>query len=369
MQENIRAVASEFDFGGTIAAVRAHGQGLINDTYEVLIDSARPTRAILQRINRRVFPHPEVIMRNMVTLLEHAAAREGGASSGLRFPALYRTRTGEPWFVDETGDGWRAMTFIEHTRVLQRLTHRAQATEVGRAMGRFHALVRDLDPRLLRDGRPDYHDTPRHLDRLDRAVSRAEARAIDAEIRSWLVFVDERREGVDVIEKALRAGRIPRRPVHGDTKLNNFLFDETEDRVVSLIDLDTVRPGIVHHDIADCLRSCCNRAGESPDRAQPVRYDLALGQAILSGYFETGEVRAGDIEVSHLYEAIRLIPFELGMRFLADHLEGDRYFKIDYPGQNLWRAATQFRLTADVERQRSAIEDAISGLTARLPTR
>jgi Ser/Thr protein kinase RdoA (MazF antagonist) len=360
----VREIACRFDLGGEIAGVETHGRGLINDTYLVEVAARAAARVILQRINRRAFPQPEAVMRNMAAVLEHAARRRPGADGDLRFPALYRTWNGELFTTDDSGDGWRAMTFIERTRVLGRLESPGQAAEVGRAMGRFHAIMRDLDPETLSDTRPDYHDTPRHLRRLDEAARQAEAGlAASAEVRRWLDFVEARRTEVDAIGQAARAGLIRRQPVHGDTKLDNFLFDEERRRAISLIDLDTVRSGLPHHDVADCLRSCCNVAGESPGQDSAAGYDVEICRAILQGYFGAAETAPGDIDAAHLYAAIRLIPLELGMRFLADYLTGDRYFKTDFAGQNLLRAATQFRLVADIERQRAAIEDAIVAAT------
>ena len=148
-----------------------------------------------------------------------------------------------------------------------------------------------------------------------------------------------------------------------------MLFDVDSDEAVSLIDLDTVKPGTVHHDIADCLRSCCNRSGETAADANAVRYDLDMGRAGLAGYFAAAGEQARALHPDELYAAIRLIPFELGVRFLADHLDGDRYFRIEHAGQNLVRAGTQFRLATDIERQRAAIEDMIAALAADTATR
>jgi hypothetical protein len=55
--------------------------------------------------------------------------------------------------------------------------------------------------------------------------------------------------------------------------------------------------------------------------------------------------------VALLFAAIRLIPFELGLRFLTDHLQGDRWFRVSAPGQNLAKARIQFALVADIERK------------------
>lgn len=355
--------ASAFDLPGGVLEVRPHGRGLIHDTYLVATASAAAPHAILQRINRRAFGRPELIMENLCTLLEHARAR---GDSGLRFPALYPTHRGEWLHADAEGGLWRAMTYIERTRSYHRPESPRHAQAAGRALGRFHALVGDLDPARLHDTRPDFHHTPRHIERLDRVLAGAEAQRRSAgEVASWLEFIDARRRGADAIEAALARGLIARQVVHGDPKLDNVLFDEGSDEAVSLIDLDTVKPGTVHHDVADCLRSCCNRAGESAAGGQLVRYDLEMCRAGLTGYFDAAGGAARGLRAEDLYEAIRLIPFELGVRFLADHLDGDRYFRIEFAGQNLLRAATQLRLAADVERQRAAIEDLAGELIAR----
>lgn len=354
------AAAAAFALGGPVLEVRSHGRGLIHDTYVVRCGAPAVSHAILQRINRRAFERPELVMENLHALLGHAARR--GADSGLRFPAPYRTHTGYDLHTDAEGNVWRAMSYLERTCSYHRPVHAGHAREAGRALGRFHALVRDLDPARMHDTRPDFHHTPRHLERLDAALARADASRRDREVDVWLDFVAGRREGAAAIESALATGRITRQIVHGDPKLDNVLFDEDSDTAVALIDLDTVKPGTVHHDIGDCLRSCCNRAGETAESADVVRYDADMYRAALGGWFETAGEAARGLHAGDVYQAMRLIPFELGARFLADHLAGDRYFRIDFPGQNLVRAATQFRLSADVERQRAEIEDFIAEL-------
>lgn len=357
-----RAVARAFALPGGVSEVSPHGRGLINDTYVVLPERSGAPRVILQRINRRAFPQPELIMENLRTLFSHAETH--GPDPGLRFPALYPSLSGDFLHVDADGGAWRAMTYLEGTRSHHRPLHPGHAREAGRVLGRFHALLYGLDPDRMHDTRPDFHHTPRHLARMDEALAQADVSRRGGEVQPWLDVIDERRGGADRIERALAAGVITRRVVHGDPKLDNVLFDSERDVAVSLIDLDTVKPGVVHHDIADCLRSCCNRAGEAGTEGD-VGYDLDMCRAGLAGYFEAAGDTARDLRTVDLYEALRLIPFELGIRFLADHLAGDRYFRTDFPGQNLLRAVTQLRLSLDVERQRAAIEDEIESLLER----
>lgn len=354
-----RAAARAFELPGGVSEVSPHGRGLINDTYLVLPERAGGPRVILQRINRRAFPQPELIMENLRILFSHA--RSHGPDPSLRFPALYPSLSGDFLHIDAEGGAWRAMSYLEGTRSHHRPLHPDHAREAGRVLGRFHALLYTLDPDRMHDTRPDFHHTPRHLARMDEALAQADASRRGDELRPWLDIIDERRGGADLIERALAEGVITRRVVHGDPKLDNVLFDSERDVAVSLIDLDTVKPGVVHHDIADCLRSCSNRAGEAGAEGD-VGYDLDMCRAGLAGYFEAAGDAARDLRTADLYEALRLIPFELGVRFLADHLAGDRYFRTDFPGQNLQRAATQLRLSLDVERQRAEIEDEIEAL-------
>ncbi|MDE2089111.1 MAG: aminoglycoside phosphotransferase family protein [Gammaproteobacteria bacterium] len=359
------SAAAAFDLGGSIIDVQPYGRGLINDTYLVRVDADPPRRAILQRINRRVFPEPELITQNLRTLVEHARRRRADAVPGardLRLPDVYTTREGQDFVSDPQGGFWRAQSFIEHTRTVGTLTDPGQAEEVGHALGRFHALIHDLDPNRLHETLPGFHNTPRYLARYTEVAARPRRAPDGADLRQCLAFVEARRPLAEVLETAKRADRLALRPIHGDPKLDNFLFDVRSGRAASLIDLDTVQPGLIHYDIGDCLRSCCNPAGESPADLAAVHFDLDLCRAILKGYLSEARGFLTAQDYGHLYHAIRLIPFELGVRFLTDHLEGDRYFKTDAPGRNLHRARVQFRLTESIEQHAREIEGLIAGL-------
>jgi Ser/Thr protein kinase RdoA (MazF antagonist) len=325
--------------------VEPHGQGLINDTYIVSAGGGR--RLILQRLNPRAFPQPERVQANLRALLAHLAGR-APADGGPVLPGSPRTADGADHYTDPEGGFWRALDFIDHTRTLARLENATQARAVGFALGRFHALAHDLPPERLLVTREGFHQTPLYHERF-RAAAAAFREKPDAELRFCLDFAHARGDIVDTLEAARRSGRIPVRVIHGDPKLDNLLFDEAGERVVALIDLDTAQPGLVHYDLGDCLRSACNPAGESPKDARAARFDLDWCRAILEGYL--GETRGflTAEELRLLPAAARLIPFELGLRFLTDHLNGDRYFKVAYRGHNRLRAATQFRLTESVE--------------------
>ncbi|HAX76424.1 MAG TPA: aminoglycoside phosphotransferase, partial [Cyanobacteria bacterium UBA11372] len=164
-----------------------------------------------------------------------------------------------------------------------------------------------------------------------------------------------------ILENAKTEGKLPLRLMHGDPKINNVMFDTATGKAVSVVDLDTVKPGLVHYDIGDCLRSGCNPAGEETADWQSVRFDTDLAQGILQGYLSVAKAFLTENDYAYIYDAIRLIAFELGLRFFADHLAGNVYFKVKYAEHNLARALVQFKLTESIESQeitiRRIIED------------
>ncbi|MHB8535013.1 MAG: phosphotransferase enzyme family protein [Sulfuricaulis sp.] len=357
-------VAEAFNLGDRIQDIRPYGHGLINDTFVITTTTGR--HVILQRINHRVFPEPVRIMENLRTLGIHIRRRQDEANFGardLRLPEIFSARDGKDYVTDAQGALWRALGFIENTHTLAAFTNPGQAEEAGYALGRFHALTHDLAPARLHETLPGFHNAPAYFARFLRACARPRRVSSDTALLHCLSFVEVRSGLTRALETARHAGRLRLRPIHGDPKLDNFLFDAKSERVVSLIDLDTVQPGLIQHDIGDCLRSCCNPAGESPADIASVRFDLDICRAILGRYLsETRDFLTPD-DYHYIYVAIRLIPFELGMRFLTDHLENDLYFKTDWPGQNLFRARVQFALTAAIEREEERIRSLIAELS------
>ncbi len=351
---SLRAIAARFAIESPPGAIEPLGRGLVNDTFSL---QAGGRRYVLQRINGAVFPDPERIMSNLRVLGEHLA---GQADARLRLPALIMTRDGAFSLRDVDGDCWRLMEFIPDAVTLERIVDDGQAREVGAVLGRFHRLTESLPCERLGLSLPGFHATPVYLERLLRLAEQTGMTLEDPAVRAALDFVSTRHGLASVLDEAQRDGRLRLRVTHGDPKLDNILFGATDGRAVALIDLDTVQPGLIQHDLADCLRSCCNQCGESADGDAAVRFDPALCAAILDGYAQ--EMRdlltAADIDL--LYDAIRLLPFELGLRFLTDHLEGDRYFRVSERGQNLRKAGIQFALVADIERQEATIRTLIA---------
>jgi hypothetical protein len=323
-------------------------QGHINDTF--LISSGKG-RFVLQRLNRQVFTEPDLVMANLRVLANHLSARMANDREDIRHRweiiIPFFTMTGEDLFIDADRDHWRMTNFVENTESHEHVTGLGNAREAGSALGIFHRLVEDLDPAILADTLPGFHVTPKYLVAYERLRDQRPFRNTDEEICGR--FIDEQKDMATVLEEKARAGLLPVRVIHGDPKLSNILFDRDTGRVVSIVDLDTVKPGLLHYDIGDCLRSCCARIADSREGADNLEFDPAICRELLKGYFREMAPSLRDVDYSLIYPALRLMAFELGLRFFTDHLQGDIYFKTSEAGENLRRALGQFRLVESIE--------------------
>jgi len=152
-----------------------------------------------------------------------------------------------------------------------------------------------------------------------------------------------------VLESAKDRGELHTRPIHGDPKITNVMIDNLTGKGTCIVDLDTVKPGLVHYDFGDAVRSGCNPAGEETRELSEVFLDLDLFESLVRGYLAEAGAFLTEGDRRYLYDGVRLITFELGLRFFADYLAGDVYFKTAYEGQNLNRARVQFALCESIE--------------------
>ena len=276
-------------------------------------------------------------------------------------PRVLAARDGRDYFIDTEGAFWRALSFIDSAHTLDTINDLGQAREVGYGLGRFHHLLSDLPAEHLSDTLPGFHVTPQYLVHYDQV--RAHHGAPESpELAHCLNFVSRRRALTHVLEEARAQGRLRLRPIHGDPKVNNVLLDTATGLAVALVDLDTVKPGLVHYDIGDCLRSGCNPQGEETGHWEAVRFDPDLCRGLLQGYLSQARGFLTEADYEYLYAAVRLIAFELGLRFFTDYLEGNVYFKARHREHNLARALVQFRLTESIESQETTISTIIRDL-------
>ena len=353
----------------TITGVEEYGHGIIHDTYLVRLNNEE-SRFILQRLNTQVFTDPEAIMHNLKLVCEHIQERT--KVSGSRIDAGWQmlhgitARDGRDFFIDADGTFWRALSFIGGAIPLEHISSLNDAREVGRALGTFHWLISDLNPELLHETLPGLHNVEQYLEKYDEVLGKG--KEISGSEKYCRQFVEDRRSWAPVLEKARRENVLQMRVIHGDPKINNIMVDRITGEAVSIIDLDTVMPGLVHYDIGDCLRSCCNTMGEDATDFSAVRFDLKRCEAVLSGYTGASRRFLNGTDFDFLFDAVRLIPFELGLRFYTDFLGSNVYFKVSRQDQNLDRAMVQFKLVESIEQQkdrlRAIIEECRTAFTS-----
>jgi len=360
---NLEQIAHQFDLQGRLASFRPNSSGNVNDTYiAVFRTHFSEERVIIQRVNHRVFAHPEWIMENMRVLTQHCheqLLRESDEADRIwQLPKIIPCKGGQDFFKDESGNYWRALTLIASASSFDVAQSEEHAYEAGCVLGQFHRLISGIDPASLRDTLPGYHNTPEYLAKYDQTVATPKGSELifsSDQAKSLHKFIEARRSVVPVLQNALDRGELKTRLIHGDPKVNNFMMDEDTGKGTAIIDLDTVKPGLIHYDFGDALRSLCNREGEETGNLSGVAFDLDLCDAFIRGYMVYAKEFLTKHDRKYLYDSIRLITLELGIRFFQDHLAGNVYFKVRNPEQNLHRAQVQFRLCESIEIRRKKI--------------
>lgn len=359
--EELRPALSGFAIPGTLTKVVVHERGHIHDTFISTweLDGAR-RRYLHQRMNGEVFQDIEGLMHNIERVTEHLRSKLGSprADGELETLELVRSKQGHAYLKSE-GAAWRTYHFIENTESFDRPRDLAQAESVALAFGHFQQQLADLPARELRETIPDFFSTPHRLRQFDEALKQASQERIDS-ARAEIDFVQARRGLAPIIEDAILSGRIPQRIVHGDTKLNNVLFDRDNGRAVCIVDLDTCMPGYSLYDFGDLVRFTAATSAEDERDLSKVGMDLDLYRALAQGYRDGTRQFLTEQEVEWMPLAARLVTFTIGLRFLADHLAGDHYFKIHRPGHNLDRARVQLGMVEDMEAKQAEMDGALT---------
>lgn len=365
------SMADCFAHSGQVVNLRPFGNGNINDTFLVTVDipvdvlGSVPIdrQFVLQRINTQVFPHPQWVMENMRIVTEHIHQQIYSQPTGQRWetPRVLTTREGRDHIEDEAGSVWRAISFIDRSKALDHIQDAFHAREIGFALGTFHRLIQGIPASALKDTLEGFHITPRYVEQYQTVL------AISPSVRSsqveyCLKIARDRLSMASILEEAKHRGDLPLRIMHGDPKVNNVMIDSVTQKSISVVDLDTVKPGLIHYDIGDCLRSGCNPLGEETQNDESVIFDLELCSGILKGYLPEMHQVLNPIEYDYIFDAVRVMTYELGLRFLTDHLAGNIYFKATDQEHNLRRAIVQFRLLESLEAQEEEVRELVRAL-------
>lgn len=348
-EHTVAAVARAFDVPGKLESAVRYGSGHIHDTYSVNFDESGRGGAhiILQHINTKIFKNPLAVMENIRRVTTHVRARlEGAQDADRRVLQLVSTREGQAWHVDDEGQYWRAYRFIEGAKTFDEVRSDRQAFEAAKAFGEFQRMLGDLGGGRLLESIPHFHDTPKRFSDFEFAVG-ADAAGRVKQVRDEIAFAMKRRFLAGLVVEA----GLPERVTHNDTKLNNVMLDDRTGEGICVIDLDTVMPGFAAYDFGDMVRTMTCPAAEDEQDLSRVEMRFDLFEAVLRGYLEGAANFLTEEERGSLIDGAKVIVFEQGVRFLADHLAGDTYYKVSREGQNLDRCRTQFRLLESIEEQ------------------
>ena len=344
-EKELEVLIKSFAVGGTAKSVRPYGDGHINDTYLVETDDKK---YILQRINDSIFCDVDTLMSNIVKVLAHAKkniAAEGG-DPDRETMTLIPTTDGKP-YLRADGGCWRVYLYIDNTVSLNLARSDEDFYESGAAFGKFARMLDGFDVDEIRDVIPDFHNT---VSRYRNFIAAAEADKAGrkANCEDEIAFVTSHDYLAPKIVDMLGSGKIPKRVTHNDTKLNNVLLDATTGKAVAVIDLDTVMGGSVVYDFGDSVRFGCSTALEDEADLSKVHFSMRLFDVYSRGFIGAMKGVITPAEVDALPLGSVMMTYECGMRFLADYLSGDTYFKVAKPDHNLIRCRTQFRLVEEM---------------------
>ena len=363
-RELIERLVGQFDVLGQLTDVASEGHGYINDTFVVTMTHGDESeRVVLQRINHHVFTQPQDVMTNLRLITSFCHRKLDRCAVGARcwrMTHIIPTKDGRDFLRDDEGNVWRCLTFIEGTVAYEQVQGKDHAEECGRAVGHFLSLVSDMNPSQLKSTIPGFHVLSEYLRQFDEAPK--DDPAADEPVR----FVEARRGLAGLFERAVADGVLRLRVIHGDPRINNIMVETATGRAAAVIDLDTCSAGLVQMDVGDAVRSICNPAGEDYRSLGDICFKMDVFKAFMQGFMREARGFLTSPDVDYLYPAIRILPFELGLRFLTDHLNDDRYFRVLHHGQNLHRAIGQFRLCSLIEEREPEIRKVIAEIWRRI---
>ena len=353
--QSTEAAVRLFAIPGELRSFESFDRGHIHDTFlSTWAQDGVTTRYLHQRLNQNVFQDIPGLMRNIERVTGHLERKlRDTGEQDFRVLKLVPTVDGRSWSTNGSG-AWRTYEYIENTISCDTCSSPGDAYEAARAFGRFQSYLQDLPVDEVPETIPNFFSSAFRLRQFEEALAAdpmGRVAGVEAEVR----FVRERADMVNVIDEHLGKGTFPQRIVHGDTKLNNVLFDRDSHRAVCVVDLDTCMAGWTLYDFGDLARFTAATSAEDERNLELAGMDLDTYRELVRGFLDGAGDALTDTERELMPFAARLVTNTVGLRFLTDHIAGDTYFKISREGHNLDRARVQLRMVERME----ALDDAM----------
>lgn len=348
----LEKIISKFFPGRIVSKAEAYGNGHINDTYKVVFEG-EPEAYILQKININVFTNPDGLVANHIKIQKHLK----GDEAELEIPSLLPLSSGGYLYKSEDEGVWRMMNFIPDSYSIGIVSEGWQASQAGFGYGWFARSCAGLDASDFVEAIKDFHRLSFRVWQLDEAIKGDKAGRLE-DTRELVDFYKNRQEKLMLIERMVDAGEIPQRVVHNDTKIDNLLF--RGEKSCAVIDLDTVGPGILYYDFGDSIRTISNSAAEDEKDLEKVKFNAEAFGEFAKGYLSQVKSITTEGEAGYYYLAPVLMTYIMGIRFLADYLNGDVYYKVGYAEHNVVRSRVQRRLIECMEEKENYMKELIS---------
>jgi len=365
--DSLKPIIDAFPFEGEITDIEYTDTGLINSTFVLTFsDGNQSFKYVLQKINTNVFKKPDELMSNIMNVtgfLRNKINLSGGNAQRETLTFLY-TKDNSPYYLDKDGNCWRSYTYIGKCYTCDKIGSEIKAFRSGKAFGKFQKMLSDFPAATLFETIPHFHDTPSRYEALKTAVSDNISGRLD-NIKEELDFAFDREKDASKLVDLAAEGKIPMRVTHNDTKINNLLFDSITNEAICVIDLDTIMPGLSLYDFGDSIRSGAVTSDENERDLNNYKLNIDLFKKYTEGFLSEAGQALNEEEVKNLAFSAKLMALECGVRFLTDYLNGDTYFKTDYPEHNLVRAHTQFKLVKDIEEHMDELNECVDEIYRR----
>lgn len=349
--EKLLKIVDSFPFEGELVEIKPTGSGHINSTFLVTCsDSNMNYQYILQLINPNVFKKPDELMSNVMNVtsfLRNKIILDGGNPERETLTFLY-TKDNAPYYKDENNACWRAYNYIGNCTTFDKVDEPIKMFRSAKAFGIFQKRLADYPIDNLFETIPNFHNTPSRYEAFREAIENNLSGRLD-DAKEEIEFALSREADASKLTDMIKAGELPVRVTHNDTKINNVLFDKITNEAFCVIDLDTVMPGLSLYDFGDSIRSGAVTSDEDEKDLDKFNLDIDLYNSYAEGFLSEAAESLTQNEVDNLVFSAKLMTLECGVRFLTDFLNGDVYFKTDYPEHNLVRCRTQFKLVREIE--------------------
>lgn len=347
-KEQLMHILSQFRTEGNLVSAEPFGNGHINDTLKVTDDKGE-IRYVLQRINHHIFTNVDMLQNNIhavTSQIRKKLEERGETDIDRKVLTFLPTKDGQRYYFD--GDSyWRICLFIPRSNSYEEVTPEL-SYEAGKAFGDFQSMLADLPEGSLGETIPNFHNMEFRLEQFHDAVKANPAGRLE-EVKDLVEEIEKRAKAMCIQEDLYREGKLKKRTNHCDTKVNNIMFDADTQKVLCVIDLDTVMPGFVLSDIGDFIRTGANTGAEDDENLDNVNVNMEIFKAYTRGYMETAKSFLTPLEIQMLPYGGRLLTYMQTVRFLTDYINGDTYYKIHSPKHNLQRTKAQFKLLQSLE--------------------